>query len=547
MKGEKKMKKQLSLFLSVMLVLTMLSGVTVSYAAEPTISFDSIPENGLVNVNDLSDFTVSVSSDATPELVELFVDGNSLGTKTAEPFSFNVPSDVLGSHTALAKVKIGSDDYIETEKDFTVFEYVDGSINNCTYEFLKEEDTNKSSFDNRPDGSTQWVFAGGNRSTEYYQIGTQDDGRAQSGQGKCLIIAPVTGVYSSPSEVLYTRFRMPSSSTSASSYFRFETDFYMAAYSDGTEPNGFKFGAEATINGSRRAVNFATADKNGLVVNGTTYPLSKNTWHRLIFEYDYATRVVSAWIGDTQIVDKEVISANGVGTGFYWVTLAPTKNGGEYRLDNSKLYAIIQSPLAKGVLNGSDVAAELTYTDSSAQLVFNRGITAGGIDETKISLENEIGVITDATFELSAEGNLIVTPRNGFEPSNYYSLVIPRGTKFAGTGALPKPLSVKFKTTASPLDMSSGKIRTAGTKAFLETELVNTSGETKTLIAYISVYKNGVFQKLVKTDDVVLTNGNTIKVTTPDFVPESGAELKAFVTDNTGAPISNKIYTLNIE
>ncbi len=537
------MKKHISRFVVMLFILSLVLSAAVTYAAEPTVSFDTIAANGMVNAEKLSDFTVSVSSDA--QSVELFVDGASVGTDTSEPFSFPLTPNELGTHTALAKVKTASDAYIEYEKDFTVFTYVNGGINELDYSFLTDAGTN-TGMTIRPDGGTEWQIAGGAGDSDWYQVGTEEGGHSKPGNGKCLRIIPDTDTNSRPQDYLYTRYRAANSE--ASTYVRFETDYFMTTHSDGSEPNDFRFSVEIAVvgSGARVPVNVATAGKYGMLINGKTYPLAKDTWHRIILEYDYATKVVSAWIGDTQIVDEEVISDNPAGSSLYWFTIAPNAAGGEYRVDNSKLYLIIPSPYCEGVLSDGQLVPKHEYTSNELKLKFNRGISL--MDSEKLTLTNELGEVALSSVSYnSSDSTLTLIPADGFEPSNTYFLTIPSGTEFNSTGSIMKNLLVKFKTSASPLDVLSGKIRTAGTKAFFETELGNTSGSEKTLIAYISVYKNGVFQKLIKTDDVLLVNGNTVKVTTPDFEPEQGSTLKACVADNSGKPISNKIYTLDIK
>lgn len=531
-------------FLSSFVVLILLISCfqfTSSASTPPEIVFEKIDAAGLIQASDLSDFTIA-TSDA--QHVELYIDDVIVGTDDTPPYSFDVAHTTLGTRKALAKVKTTDGEYFEAEKFFNVYELINGANALQTYEAFKSADLEAKSWEPRPGGNTAWTYASTQISALKYQVysdGTEENGKSKPGNGKCMVISyPKEGANDYPEYHAYIRV-IPEGNLSSTSLVHFETDFYATGLSNGV--GSYTFGVEATINGSRNVQNHATYDYRGLTINGKTYTMAQDTWHHLTIEYDWAIGTISAWIGDTQIVYSETITNHRPCTGLYWYRLAYGKEGGEFRLDNTSIYLKIKSPHSKGLKDGSEC---VNYTDSSAVIRLSGPLKT--IDTTGVALKNEIGNVPLKSVIFDTESNLTIEPVDGFEPANDYILTIPASTDFTYTGSIVKPLVIQFKTSARDVDITNGKIKTAGDEAFFEATVTNTSSSPQTLTAFLAVYENGIFKSLLSSSAIsVPVDGGTATIKTPGYTITSGETIKAFILNSEQGPISNKFYTLDIE
>ena len=534
-------KRFLSSFVAIIMLTSCLQ-LTVSASTPPEIIFEKIDAAGMIQSSDLEDFTVA-TSDA--QSVELYIDDVFVGTDDTLPYSFNVAHTTLGTRKALAKVKTTGGEYFEAEKLFTVYELINGANALQNYEAFKSADLEVKAWEPRPGGEKAWTYASTKTNTLKYHVysdGTEENGKSKPGNGKCMVISyPKDGAVDYPEYHAYIRV-IPEGDLNSTALVHFETDFYATGLSNGV--GSYYFGVEADINGSRTEQYHAIYDCNGITINGKSYAMAQDTWHHLTIEYDWAIGTISAWIGDTQIVNNETIINHKPATRLWWYRLSyGRQKGGEFRLDNTSIYLKIESPHSKGLKDDYEC---VSYSDAVAAIALSGPIKT--IDSTKVTLKNEIGDVPLRSVTFDAQSNLTIEPVDGFEPANDYILTIPVSTDFTYTGSIVKPLVIRFKTSPRDVDITNGKIKTAGDEAFYEATLVNTSSTPQTLTAFLAVYENGIFKSLLSSSAIsVSANGGTATIKTPSHTLSGGEVIKAFVLNAEQGPISNKFYTLDIE
>ena len=522
------------------LILILMLGVIycpaqmLASADAETITFDKAGAGGTVDKAHLSDFTVSVAESVKVSSVELVEDGVSLGEDTEAPFSFALKTGKLGTRKVEAIVRDESGAYIYAEKEFTVVEYTKGTL--CSADF-KNYTGGAATV-----GTSHWVNEQG--SPTAFDRGDEN--------GICLKLSYPDVDHSehncSSKCDSWPQFRHSGNSSDKlkSTNIHFETDFYIDQPEKGTGRgwSAYSWNAYGPTAGGNKSNSIASVSANEsgatLKCGEQSFPINQRQWYRIVLEYDWVSGNTSLWVDGVQLVKNVILPRTNELTSLTWLQGGGSVYGGSVCFDNWEMYMILSSPCSTGLIEGETH----TYTEESVTLGLTQGISA--IDTTALTLTNEIGEVEIEYAEISTDDKTItVKPVGGFLPSNTYELTIPAKTVFTA-GTITEPLVLRFKTSPEATDVVSGKIKKGADVSF-SAELINTSGETKTLTAYLCSYKNGVFYKLTKAKTEVTSDGLKIVATTAPIEKGDGMTYKAFVADENGKPVTDKFYTLTLK
>lgn len=502
-------------------------------AEEELITFANINSEGLVDIADLSDFLVLVDESIEVSSVELIADGISLGEDTEAPFSFALDESALGERNVKAIVCDNSGTYYYAERNFSLVQYTSGAV--CSADF--------SSYSGGAGtvGTAHWINEQG--PPVVFDRGDEN--------GKCLMIAYPDVDHSGHScnSVCdkWPQFRHNGNAAdkNKSSVIHFETDFYFDQPERGTGRGWSSYGWSAygsSPDGNKsNSILSIAASATGTVMKcaGQEFPINQQQWYRIIFEYDWKTGNTSLWLDGDQLIKNEIAARSYNLTGLTWIQGGGASYGGSVCFDNWDMWSVFTSPYSEGLANGEEV---LSYTEESVTLTLTQGISL--MEPSLLTLTNEIGDVEIESAQVSLEDKTItVKPVGGFLPSNTYELTIPEKTLFP-SGEISKPLKLRFKTSSEETDVVSGNI-VKGAGVSFSADVINTSATPKTLTAYLCAFKNGVFYKLESARESV-SGESPVTITTPAIEKASGITYKAFVTDETGKPITDKFYVLEL-
>lgn len=201
---------------------------------------------------------------------------------------------------------------------------------------------------------------------------------------------------------------------------------------------------------------------------------------------------------------------------------------------------------------GEDGEAE--HTSDYIPVRISSGIETPSIED--ITLKNEIGPVGVEKIETendtaSGETVLKIYPKwkssAKLEPSCRYTVTFSGNLKSSDGIEYELPVVSEFKTTSKDFDVIDGIFECPDDGALrFKAKIQNLTSDEKQFILIIPVFENGVLQKLV-TKTNTISSGETISAEVDITDISSDSILKAFVTDASYIPVSNKIYAYNIK
>ncbi len=475
-----------------------------------TILFPQIDAAGKIAVEDLAAFEVAVEG-AEAQEVQLYLDGVLAGTSGA-PFIFNLSCEALGTYNVIAAARLADGSYTEAEKDMTVTQRQEDSslIVNFDQHTVGNAITNFQMLNHNGDATLERE---GNGNCLAWLVNTEDDT-----QRKPAFRASLGGTTSGRKIVYYSE------------------DFY------------FQKGVTTIWYVNNGDIQFGNWQSGLVTIDpaGSKYKFdcAPDMWHNVKVAINCYDGRISFWLDGVELLSDaeftKALSTEPKLSNIYGVQQNLYVNADIVAMiDNVSIQTYLETPFMASINGGSEV---VDYSSESAELVLTRALEKDELDPRLLTVTNEVSsVILDSSATDEKTGVLTLTPKGGFEPSNTYMVTIAKGARLADGSALGAPIKLRFKTSAKDIDVVSGGITAYGGNAVFKAKVVNSTGEEENFTAYLAVYENGVFKKLISAS-CALSSGEAELKTEP-YAISSGESFKAFVVNSSVRPISNKIYT----
>jgi len=505
------MFKKISTFVLTLCLLVSVLPVGAEPMAEPLITFDTIKATGVVDMEDLSSFTVSVAESINVSSVTLRIDGRVVSTDSIAPYTFDVSIAELGSHKAEAVVLDTAEAYHRASAWFNLASYTDAAPIGSDFEGFTEHPT---------DGAYGSVSAIAVTNATYSPVARDE---ADATAGSCLLIDAATET--SPEQ--YLQKTLSGSNMDKLVYSTVDFKFTNASSSAYISLKD-RSGNNSTF---YRVTAGGSITVGGVSVGTITDPT--DTWHTISILVNQKLGTEDLWIDGNLVVsgarpyDNGGIAASSAGLMRLWYR---GYNGTDIMIDNFYTNMVTESVYATG--------EAATYGENSFSFTTSRAL-ADNIAATNFSLESELGAAEIESVTLGENNLVTVTTKEALEPANAYTLKIKNGTPLADSTTVATSTRYVFNTTARETDWLTGDICPIDGGYIFSGTASNATGGTLRAVCAISD-SSGTFINCkivpVAADGTFSIRGSA----------GHSMQIKGFVVDENWNPISDKFYTATI-
>ena len=514
------MKKIITVLLSALMLLPYAMPILAD--GELAVSFTA-SDGDVVSLNELSNFKVTAYN---AESVELFADDISVGKLTEASEDDAYIFEIIPNHLGKLKLKAVAERG-EEKKEYS-------ATVNCVKPY--EKSLLFRDFENYKSG----------QKPPFSQAETNNNGewgpkKYDDNHGTSMQITAYPGLYYDP----WFGYNMSATTDDITlkwDYICSNTENNLNIF---LRNGGNGFYAFRIKNGDFDGIN------NGILFDNIFEP---NKWYNITInlhtkESAFDVTVIDEESGDAYNTSG-IFKSNILGemAGFRFFCTRNADMNAQYGFDN---FSIIKSgilPYVKEIGENGDADHTLDYIP----VRFNSRIETPSTED--ITLENEIGPVGIKDIEAEnddASGETVIKiypewkSSAKLEPSCRYTVTFSGNLKSSDGIEYELPMVSDFKTTSKDFDIIDGTFEYSkdGNIRF-KAEIQNLTADEKQFILIIPVFENGVLQKLItKTDSI--SSGETVWAQADVTGISTESMLKAFITDVSYIPVSNKIYVYN--